>query len=188
MNAKLKIDIKQGVIEVEGTEEFVTRIYGDFKERIVATPVESAKRVVDTSGKTSSGEEPADDKKRPASSRNRAGSAPSIVKDLDLAARNGDPSLKDFCAPFAPSSAKEWNLLFLYFVQKHERANPVTQDHIYTCYKTFGARPPAAFSQSLFDTARKSGWIEVSGLSDLRLTIVGENYVEHDFPKKEKVE
>ena len=35
MTTKLKIDLSEGVLEVEGTEAFVTAIYNDFKAHFV---------------------------------------------------------------------------------------------------------------------------------------------------------
>jgi hypothetical protein len=186
MSAKLKIDIKQGVLEVDGSEEFVTKIYNDYKDRLSAiAPSQNTSH--SGNGSRSSAPEilATENKKRSPVSRNKTGAPPTIVKELDLAPRNGQPGLKDFAAPYNPGSAKEWNLLFLYYMVKNERANPVSQDHIYSCYKAMGVRPPEAFSQSMFDTASKKGWIDSKSLSDIKLTIAGENFMDHDFPKKE---
>ena len=39
---KIHINLKQGILEAEGSEEFVTRIYSDFKENIKAGHFDSA--------------------------------------------------------------------------------------------------------------------------------------------------
>lgn len=33
---KLRIDLKQGLLEVEGTDQFVREIYSDFKDRLLS--------------------------------------------------------------------------------------------------------------------------------------------------------
>ena len=183
MSAKLRIDVSHGLIEVEGTEEFVKDIYNDFKDRIAQTghkPTTAPSVPAPKADEANGGGE----KKRAPVGRNRTGSPPTFVKDLNLVAQGNGPSLKDFCTAFDAKSAKDWNLLFVYFLTKFERGNPVTQDHVYTCYKVLNVKPPSAFSQSLFDTANKKGWVDTKSLTDIRLTMVGENYVDHDFPKK----
>lgn len=186
MDAKLKIDLRQGTIEVEGTQEFVSQIYADFKERLATTaPDVKLDDPQPTSNRSGEVKDQTERKRVSTPPKPRTGGLPTLVKDLNLAARGTEPSLKDFCGRYAASSAKDWNLLFVYFLSKFGRATAVSQDHIYTCYKTVGIKPPAAFSQSMFDTANKKGWIDTKSLADIKLTIVGENYVDHDFPKKE---
>lgn len=185
MNAKLKIDLKQGVVEVEGTEEFVAKIYADFKER-VTKPASSdldsgSEHKGDTSPKSGNGGE----KKRPSAAKNKT-KTPTFVKELNLQKSGSQPSLKDFISPFDAKSAFAWNLLFVYYMVKNERSRPITLDHVYTCYKAVGVKPPSAFYQSLIDTANKKGWLNTDNIEDISLSLIGENYVDHEFPKKEK--
>lgn len=184
MNAKLKIDITHGLVEVEGSEEFISKIYDDFKDRLsvgnrpIGTQVKTQIQPADHG----SGEQAV--KRKTPAGKNKTGGPPTFVKDLNLAAHGTHPSLKDFCAQFEARSAKDWNLLFAYYLTKHAELAMIGQDHLYTCYKVCGVKPPAAFSQSIFDTASKKGWLESKSLSDIRLTIVGENQVDHDFKRK----
>ena len=184
MNAKLKIDLKQGLVEVEGTEEFVAKIYSDFKDRLSKQPAPSALTPTPTDEATEA--KPTEVEKKRSSPGKNKGKAPTFVKDLNLQEHGQQPSLKDFIAPFAAKSASSWNLLFVYYLVKNQRAKPITLDHVYTCYKAVGAKPPSAFYQSLIDTANKKGWLNTDNIDDISLSLIGENHVDHDFPKTEK--
>jgi hypothetical protein len=108
----------------------------------------------------------------------------SVVKDLDLRAQGNIPSLRDFFKTKLPSGFAEQNALFAYYLVKSKEMSPVGANHIYTCYKEVGQRVPGAFQQSLKDTARRQGWLDTADLLDIKVTTIGENFVEHDLPRK----
>lgn len=107
-----------------------------------------------------------------------------VVKDLPLKKDGKIPSLRDFYAEKKPQGFLEHNTLFVYYLNKMRDIPGITQSHVYTCYKEVAARIPGAFYQSLVDTARRKGWIDTSEGDDMRVTTVGENFVEHDLPGK----
>ncbi len=109
----------------------------------------------------------------------------SVVKDLNLRTSGDTPSLRDFCKPKAPNGFAEHNAVFVYYLAKCKEITPVSASHVYTCYKDISQRVPGAFQQSLNDTARRQGWIDMSDPGDIRVTTVGENFVEHDLPRKD---
>ncbi|SRR6266851_4658331 len=108
----------------------------------------------------------------------------SVVKDLNLRAQGDIPSLRDFFRAKAPKGFAEQNAVFAYYLVKSKEISPVGTNHIYTCYKEVGQRVPGAFQQSLKDTARRQGWLDTADLDDLRVSTIGENFVEHDLPRK----
>ncbi len=112
--------------------------------------------------------------------------APTIVKDLNLKKEGKAPSLREFYAEKKPKEFAEQNAAFVYYLSKLKEIGSITPNHIYTCYKEVNTRIPGAFYQSLTDTARRQGWIDMSNSEDIRITTVGENFVEHDLPKKVK--
>ena len=58
-------------------------------------------------------------------------------------------------------------------------------DSVYTCYKHIKKiKVPGNLYQSLADTKNKNGWIDTSNMDELKVTIPGENYLEHDMQKK----
>lgn len=124
-------------------------------------------------------------KTRPPKERpGRVSESLSVVKDLNLRAHGDVPSLRDFFRDKAPKGFAEQNAVFGYYLVKSKEITPVGVNHIYTCYKEVGQRVPGAFQQSLKDTARRQGWLDAANLEDIRVTTIGENFVEHDLPRK----
>jgi hypothetical protein len=103
----------------------------------------------------------------------------SIIKDLDLK----NPSLRDFYTEKSPRTFFERNAVFVYYLQRLKETQEITPDHIFTCYKEVKERVPGAFYQSILDTRVKKGWLDTTDMNDIKVTTVGENFVEHDLPE-----
>lgn len=175
--SKLKIDLNNGILEVEGEEGFVKGIYEEYKNKIFSRssfpnsqkdePAEkpnikqSTKKTPKTNGKSSRKE------------------TYSIVKDLQL------KDLSSFFKEKNPKTGFEKNVVFVYFLEKTLNTTNISPDHIYTCYKQMQIPVPKALKQSLVDTGHKKGWIDTSSISDITMTTVGENIVEHSLTKSE---
>ena len=108
----------------------------------------------------------------------------SLVNTLNLNPSN-EKSLKDFFSQFLSKTFFEKNLLFIYYLERLLHVDGIGINHIYTCYKNAGEKVPGNLYQSLVDTKNQKGWIESKEINNLRITIAGENYVEHDFKKAE---
>jgi hypothetical protein len=183
MNTRLKIDLNQGILEVEGTQDFVKMIYDEFKSQV---PFEARrggvfsgkKKRKQISGAGEGQEHHPRQKKKPASY--------SIVKDLDLSAKKNKQSLRDIFKLKSPSSNMEKNIVFTYYLQKIASVEGITPGHIYSCYKDVNMKVPGALEQSLLDTSHLKGWLDTSNLNDIKVATPGENFVEHDLPKEKK--
>ena len=116
----------------------------------------------------------------------KATSQPKMIGNLNLKKEGSTPALRDFYSEKLPEAFSEQNAVFVYYLNRLKKVDGITQDHVYTCYKEVGARVPGAFYQSLMDTARKKGWIDTRDMTQITITTVGENFVEHDLPKKKK--
>lgn len=178
MDTKLRIDLSQGIIEVEGSEAFVRELYNDYKERISKpTPVTPKKTDEKPEAKV---EEQAPRRGKP---RQPKKETLSIVKELNLAGQGDKPSLKDFFSKYNVVSNLERNLIFVYYLQNVAQEKPITSNHIFTCYRNTNVKIPGAFIQILRDTASKKGWIDTSSLDDIGLTTQGINHVEYEMTK-----
>lgn len=177
MDAKLHIDLAQQTLQVEGSEEFVREIYGDFKDRLSTLGQEVQSKTKRTI-KSKIAQPPSGIRKSRTAKETHI-----LVKELDLAAKGDKPSLKDFFARYKTSSNFERNLIFVYYLQNIVKVTPITSNHIFTCYRDVGTRVPGAFNQSLRDTASQKGWIDTSSLDDIKLTTQGINYIELDMAK-----
>lgn len=180
-DAKVRIDLSQGIVEAEGSEAFVRAIYDDFKTQVSSQVSESpaaAPKKKTPKAKTP----PNGDSKKPRSSKGKA-STPSIVKDLNLRPK-GKTGLRDFYNQYKANSNLEKNLVFVYWLQEEAGVANITEDHVFTCYRDIpGVKAPAAMYQSLIDTSRRKGWLDTTDTDDVKVTIPGVNHIEHDLPK-----
>jgi hypothetical protein len=182
---KLKIDILNGVLEVEGEETFVVKIYDDFKDKLNLSdnPV-TKKEKVDATTTPNHG---VNTTTTPASNHKVAKAAKenySIVKELDLSGKNVGKSLKNFYNEKSPFSFGDKNVVFVYYLKKIAKIPNVTLGHIFTCYDEVGSRKPNAFKQSIADTSSKKGWLNTSSFENIDVSIRGQNQVEHELPPK----
>lgn len=115
-------------------------------------------------------------------SANKRQSTPSIITGINLLPNNKD-SLRDFVSKRSVSNAQEYNTIFVYYLERILELRDITPDHIFTCYKHLGVKPPSNLRQSLFDTRSRKGWIDTTSINDLKITVEGINKVEFDFKK-----
>jgi hypothetical protein len=104
---------------------------------------------------------------------------------LDLKGGDGQPSLRDLFKQKAPTSNQEKTTLFVYFLNKCLGITDVTASHVISCFNEVGERKPLKIDQMFRDIRNRKGWLE-SGetLNSARITIAGENFIDHDLPKK----
>jgi len=140
---KLKLDIEQGILEVEGSESFVRSIYDDFKEQL--SKVKTTKPPKSAMPKS----EEQDPPRTPSSSKRTKGSnkrrTPKFLPELDLTGGKDLESLKDFYSKYNVSSNLEKNLVFSYYLEQKKGLSNITIDHIFTCYRTLVEKVPKAF-------------------------------------------
>jgi hypothetical protein len=105
-----------------------------------------------------------------------------IVGSLDLSP-SGKNSLKNFIVNYNLSSGAEYNVVFVYYLEKIIKERNIGVNHIYTCYKELGVKYPSNLRQSVIDTKQRKGWLDTSSTNDIKLTAVGENAVEHNLKK-----
>jgi hypothetical protein len=188
MTTKVRIDLTAGTLEAEGSEDFIRELYQDFREQVgqrTAPPASGGmpKEHPRPSSKAAQGSRRATGERKSTASTRRD-RTPVLVKELDLAAKDTQVGLKDFLKRYKKlTSALDLNALFVYYLSREAAVDPITMDHVYTCYKHVGARVPKFLTQSLWDTARRKGTIDSTSLDDVKLTTVGENWVEHDLEK-----
>jgi hypothetical protein len=208
MSTKLKIDLTQGILEVEGTESFVKIIYNDFKTHFAGIDAveedlkpprrtrkrkTKAKKVQETTAVPASvlefvtEEDP--DKAEQKSGRQEPVSPMPVytqIEGLDLGAADGRLSLVDFMDAKFPLTNEERNIVFLYYLQHDLKLKSITADHIYTCYRHAKIRVPLNLENSLRITNDQHKWIKTTKAGKMTLTAAGKQYVEKQLPKKVK--
>ncbi len=206
MTTKLKIDLADGVLEVEGSEAFVKAIYNDFKIHFVGQEtgntdlyrsIKSQRRKRATSSKSKKSTPPAIEATAtslPADSKPVTPQASSskvtipkpvytFIEDLNLAGNKKHASLVEYVDVKLPLTNEEKLLVFIHYLQHVQKIKQITIDHIFTCYKTANIRVPINIEKSIHMAAN---WINVSKTRYLTVSATGKRYVEKELPKKTK--
>jgi hypothetical protein len=110
----------------------------------------------------------------------------SLVKDLDLKP-SGRKSFADFVNEKSPSSLAEKCVTCVYYMINELNQGPVSVNHVFTCFKHIGWRLPPDLAGVLYWTASQKGWLDTANMSDIKVTISGDNLIEHDLSKQKKV-
>jgi hypothetical protein len=194
MTTRLKIDLSQGILEVEGSESFVKVIYNDFKTHFAGIETPDERKPARRTRKTKAAAkvvtpEPAAKAKEVKAKPTPPKPAPpayALIKDLSLTATDGRPSLVEFMDSKFPITNEERNIVFLYYLQHRLKLKSITLDHIYTCYRETKIRVPLNLENSLRITADQRGWITITKAGKMSLTAAGKSYVEKQLPKKVK--
>ncbi|MGA9396943.1 MAG: hypothetical protein WBV22_01680 [Anaerolineaceae bacterium] len=108
----------------------------------------------------------------------------SIVKDLNLKP-SGKKSFKQFVQEKLPKDNQEKCTVAIYYMKHELGVDKITIDHIHTCCKDVGWRTASLYND-LARTASRKGWIDTSEMSDIRITTLGDNFVEYDLPPQNK--
>jgi hypothetical protein len=186
--SKLRIDLSQGVVEVEGSDTFVLTVYADFKDRLSAAgqkqipPPPPPAPAPTGASRSSKGKKPVTSATGTTKSRKKGRDSQVIVKDLDLSkGKNG--RLKTFYEKYDLKTNYERNLVFVYYMQFELELDGITDNHVFTCYRDVGAKLPKALRQSLIDAASQKGWLDTSDMDNIRVVTPGVNFLEHDLSK-----
>lgn len=127
------------------------------------------------------GQQSNDGPKKPAKARKPA--SYTFVKDLNLRP-DGKPSLRDFYNAKQPVDRQEQLAVLLYYLTKTLEKTGVGTNHLYTAWKEVAAPVPPDIAHTARLTANRKNWVDSSKSDDLKLTVTGENFVEHDLPRK----
>jgi hypothetical protein len=211
MTAKLKIDLTQGILEVEGSETFVKAIYSDFKLHFVG---EEAGESLDNKSKrrrrkrtppasvpapepvavTPPAEpaepvvvaEPEPEPPVPVPVQEPPRPEYTFLENLELTAAKDRVSLVEFMDAKFPITNEERNLIFVYYLQHLLKLKTITSDHVYTCYRAAKIRVPLKLENSLASTANHRNWIKITKTGRISVTATGKSYAEKQLPKKLK--
>lgn len=110
----------------------------------------------------------------------------SQVKDLNLKP-DGKKSFKDFVQNKAPESISEKCAIAVYYLKNEIGLEEVTPNHVFTCFKNVNWRPPSDLYLSLAYTSSEKAWLDTSDMMNIQMTPNGDNTVEFDLPKKQKI-
>jgi hypothetical protein len=175
-NVKVKIDKNMGVIEVEGSETFVKEMIEKYSPLILTLDKKPDKPLKPT--------EPV----KPDAGKRRKPSSTSIeAVEIDLSAGTDYPSLKDFYTTKNPGSFLEKTTLFTYYLKQYKNIEEATPGHLLTCYRSVGSELPKIIPQGILN-AKQKGWLTAdSSVFKAKIANIGINLIEHELPRKKKV-
>lgn len=189
MATKLIINLRDGVLDVEGSEQFVREIYGDFKSevarlksleapsgrRIEVPPitVDQAEALIHNEAEQKSAAKRVDSKA--SGQKSRGGKfKPAFDPNLDV------KGISEFYNTLKPQNVPEQILTFVMFLKEQLKMDVCTAHHVYTCFYSVRDRTkiPTAFSQAFYNTVGRTHYIQVPSLSEISVTILGGNHFE----------
>lgn len=181
MAAKLHINLSQGLIEVEGDEKFVSRVYEDFKDRISNGQVGRGNTIDQQGDDSVSNSKTGDNKEKP--KKVSRGKTVSAKRGAEAAYRpridNSLPieKLEAFYSQFEDPNQSENILVFCMYVEEVTKSDVITADQIYTCYSVLKITFPKDMRQALRNAkAKEKGFIDFSTTDDIVVTLIGRNH------------
>ena len=179
ITTKAKINLKEGTVELEGSEGFVTKQLEIFAKEMKGLRIETETKPEE--GKSPETQTPEEKKRR------RKGVIPRLVAAiaLDLKQKGENPALKDFYKQKAPSTDMERVTVFAYYLKKYLSIDKIEAGHIVSCCKEVHCRIPSDIGQTFYNTQQHHAWLKVEQNGKFAaITIQGENLVEKDLPRK----
>jgi hypothetical protein len=191
MNTKLTINLKEGILDVDGSEEFVRSIYDDFKGEVAKrlSNGSTIPRQIDVPAlpmHEEEGETPTrNGKPKKARAKRSSGTGDSPKRGITKYRPTFDATLNviglpEFYDSMMPKTASERILVFAAFLRDQVKLEPCIADHIYTCFFAVKDRTktPEAFVQAFHNTQSRTHWIDFKSLQDISITIPGNNRIE----------
>jgi hypothetical protein len=203
--AKFKIDVKHGVVELEGTENFVDKHLDKFEEIFKSAIKENmAQGIIHslTDDNVLTLQQQNSEKKLgiskhelvKANNTNNNNNKHATKQSLslppipvDLKANVNKVGLREFYAEKKPANHYEKTVVFVYYLTKINKETEVKYGEILSCYEEVDEKKPSIID-IIKNSVRYKGWLEQgSGKFITRLTISGENFVKFDLPQQKKI-
>lgn len=200
--ARFTINVKEGVVELEGKESFVDRHLEKFEEIFKMAVKEAITRGLEQNIAfkaqpvlpqemqqiTLPAIEPAPPQKL---GNGKHAPRPAVTIHpipVDLKANESKVGLREFYAEKKPANHYEKAALFVYYLTKFNKEQVVKFGEILSCYEEVNEKKPS-IADIVKNSIRYKGWLEQGAEKyATRLTISGENFVKFDLPAKgEKV-
>jgi hypothetical protein len=202
---KFKIDVKQGVVELEGSENFVDKHLDKFEEifksAIKQTMAQGIIHSLTDDNVPALQQQQNSEKKLGISklelvkannnnnnNRHATKQSPSLPPiPVDLKANVNKVGLREFYAEKKPANHYEKTVVFVYYLTKINKETEVKYGEILSCYEEVDEKKPS-ITDIIKNSIRYKGWLEQgSGKFITRLTISGENFVKFDLPQQKKI-
>lgn len=202
--ARFTINVREGLVELEGKESFVDRHLEKFEEIFKMAVNEAINRGLEQSlglnaqpaqpglpqsaiqqGEMTTAviEQSSPQSQKSSSAKHAARPAVTIHPiPVDLKATEGKLGLREFYAEKKPANHYEKTTVFVYYLTKFNNQQEVKFGEILSCYEEVNEKKPS-IADIVKNSIRYKGWLEQgSEKYAARLTISGENFVKFDLP------
>jgi hypothetical protein len=199
--AKFKINVREGIVEIEGSSTFVERHLEKFEEicksAIQEAMVKRIARMRNEDGRNTDRALEQDETRttvglHAAKTNSKHLSRQHMVLPpipVDLKAGSDKVGLREFYNKKRPANHYEKTAVFVYYLTKFNKQSEVKFGEILSCYDEVDEKKPSIID-IVKNSIRYKGWLSHGSdkLSTV-LTISGENFVGFDLPQnKEKVQ
>jgi hypothetical protein len=195
--AKFKINLKEGIVEIEGNDAFVERHLVKFEE-ICKSALEEvvARRISDlrkTDGKYLLEKNPQHEFTMMATTHALKTTSKHLNRQhvalppipVDLKGNQNKLGLREFYEQKRPLSHYEKTVVFVYYITRFNKQSEVKFGEILSCYDEVEEKKPSIID-IVKNSIRYKGWLGLgSDKFSTVLTISGENFVGFDLPKNE---
>lgn len=198
--ARFTINVKEGVVELEGKETFVDRHLEKFEEifkmavkeaithgleQNIALKAQPAQAALpqELQQETPSAIDQAPAQQKPSNGKHPTRPAITIHPiPVDLKASESKLGLREFYAEKKPANHYEKAAVFVYYLTKFNKQQEVKFGEILSCYEEVNEKKPSIVD-IVKNSVRYKGWLEQgSEKYATRLTISGENFIKFDLP------
>ena len=186
-DAKAKINVKEGIVELEGSEAFVKEYLNEFKILLTQSRVEAS--VIQSHNNPTVSKEAEQIKSKPQKKiASKKKSAPTVVSErFEIHGDAQRQSLEDFLAEKNPGKANGEKIVCIGFYITEILKIPVfTEGNIEYAYKMLKYSRPNHLHQIMLNTKSENEWFEQDSeiSTSWKLTRSGEIFVSESLPKK----
>ncbi len=204
--ARFTINVREGVVELEGKESFVDKHLEKFEEifkmavkEAITHGLEQRLQLKDSSAQAALPPQLAEQKetsdpieqsfpqthKSNSSSGPKHSGRPAITIHpipVDLKASESKIGLREFYAEKKPANHYEKTAVFVYYLTKFNNQQEVRFGEILSCYDEVNEKKPS-IADIIKNSIRYKGWLDQGSQKyTALLTISGENFVKFDLP------
>lgn len=195
--ARFTINVKEGIVELEGKESFVDKHLDRFEEIFKAAVKEAIASGIQGQVALKAHAAPAalpevqeallQQEQKPGPAKHAPRVALTIPPiPVDLKPGKDKPGLREFYSEKKPASHYEKAAVFAYYVSKFNKQQEVKFGELLSCYEEVNEKKPSVMD-IVKNSIRYKGWLEQgSDKLSTRLTISGENFVKFDLPAKQQ--
>jgi len=187
-NTKAKINLAEGIIELEGSEAFVTKHLEVFTQQMKQTKFIKSPEHKEPKNNGDKEEPNSSNPKPEKPTRRRNVRTPQRVAPipLELKAADGKPALKEFFKEKQPKTHMENLTVFAYYLKNYLKIEDMLAGHVISCCNEVGQRAPTSIPSMFQNIQHLKGWLDVGvGAESAQITNLGEDFVKFDLPRKD---